>query len=113
MSSAAKGIKVSASAGSFYADRTEENRSALGTTESQRRFSSSIVALTARQPIYRKKDLIAIEQSAAAYKSAEAALKASEHTLFGRVFMSWIEVLTARDFSSVKPRCWMPPLGFN
>jgi protease secretion system outer membrane protein len=97
MSSATKGVKVSASAGSFYADRTEENRSALGTTESQRRFSSSIVALTARQPLYRKKDLIAIEQSAAAYQSAEAALKAAEHTLFGRVFMSWIEVLTARD----------------
>jgi len=97
MSAAAKGIKVSASAGSFYADRTEENRSALGATESQRRFSSSIVALTARQPLYRKKDLIAIEQSAAAYQSAEAALKAAEHTLFGRVFMSWIEVLTARD----------------
>lgn len=97
LSSAAKGIKVSASAGSFYADRTEENRSALGTTESQRRFSSSIAALTARQPLYRKKDLIAIEQSAAAYQSAEAALKAAEHALFGRVFMSWIEVLTARD----------------
>lgn len=97
MSSAAKGIKVSASAGSFYADRTEENRGALGTTESQRRFSSSIVALTARQPLYRKKDLIAIEQSAAAYQSAEEVLKAAEHMLFGRVFMSWIEVLTARD----------------
>lgn len=97
LSSAAKGIKVSASAGSFYADRTEENRSALGTTESQRRFSSSIAALTARQPLYRKKDLIAIEQSAAAYQSAEAALKAAEHALFGRVFISWIEVLTARD----------------
>jgi outer membrane protein TolC len=97
MSSAAKGIKVSASAGSFYADRTEENRSALGTIESQRRFSSSIAAVTARQPLYRKKDLVAIEQSAAAYQSAEAALKAAEHTLFGRVFMSWIEVLTARD----------------
>lgn len=97
LSSAAKGIKVSASAGSFYADRTEENRSVLGTTESQRRFSSSIAALTARQPLYRKKDLIAIEQSAAAYQSAEAALKAAEHALFGRVFMSWIEVLTARD----------------
>lgn len=97
LSSAAKGIKVSASAGSFYADRTEENRSVLGTTESQRRFSSSIAALTARQPLYRKKDLIAIEQSAAAYQSAEAALKAAEHALFGRVFISWIEVLTARD----------------
>ena len=97
MSSAAKGIKLSASAGSFYADRTEENRSALGTAETQRRFSSSIVALTARQPIYRKKDLIAIEQAAVAYQSAEATLKAAEHTLFGRVFMSWIEVLTARD----------------
>ncbi|NBW00858.1 MAG: hypothetical protein EBR85_03955 [Betaproteobacteria bacterium] len=97
LSSAARGIKVSASAGSFYADRTEENRSALGTTETQRRFSSSIVALTARQPIYRKKDLIAIEQAAAAYQGAEATLRAAEHALFGRVFSSWIEVLTARD----------------
>ena len=97
VSSAAKGIKISASAGSFYANRTEQNRGLLGASETQREFSSSIASLTARQSLYRKKDLISIEQAAANYQASEATLKASEYALFGRVFMSWVEVLTARD----------------
>lgn len=96
-SSTALGLKISASASGFYTDRTEESRTLGGTSEVNRRFNSTLAALSARQPLYRKKESIGVTQAAAQFQSSEALAKSAEQALFGRVFMAWVEVLTARD----------------
>lgn len=96
-STAALGLRVTASANGFYTDRTEENRTLGGTSEVNRRFNSTLASITARQPLYRKKESIGITQAAAQFQSSEALAKSAEQALFGRVFMAWVEVLTARD----------------
>lgn len=96
-SSSALGLKVTATANGFYTDRTEEGRTLGGTSETSRRFNSTLAAITARQPLYRKKEAIGVTQAAAQFQSSEALAKSAELALFGRVFMAWVEVLTARD----------------
>lgn len=94
---AALGLKITASANGFYTDRTEEFRSIAGPSEANRRFNSVLASIMARKPLYRKKDSIAVEQAATQYQSSEALEKSADHVLFGRVFMAWVEILTARD----------------
>lgn len=97
LASTAMGIKVMASATSYYSERTEESRSVLGVTELQRQFSANQIAITARKPIYRPRETAAIDQAEAQFQGAEALLKAADNALFARVFNAWIEILTARD----------------
>lgn len=96
-SASALGLKVTASANGFYTDRTEESRTLAGSSEISRHFNSSLAAITARQPIYRKKESVGVDQAAVQFQSSEALAKSAEQALFGRVFMAWVEVLTARD----------------
>lgn len=96
-SASALGLKVTAAVNGFYTDRTEESRTIAGSSEINRRFNSSLASITARQPLYRKKESIGIQQAAVQFQSSEALAKSAEQALFGRVFMAWVEVLTARD----------------
>ncbi len=96
-SASALGLKVTAAANGFYSDRTEESRTMAGSSQVNRHFNSSLASITARQPLYRKKESIGITQAATQFQSSEALAKSAEQALFGRVFMAWVEVLTARD----------------
>ena len=98
LASSGMGVKVTLSASSFYTDRLEESRGVTGSTETQRSFTSNQVYITAKKPIYRRRESSAIEQAEAVFRSAEAMLSSAEYTLFGRVYLAWIEILTARDF---------------
>lgn len=95
--SAGLGVKVSASATSFYTDRTEESRGVSGNIETQRNFNGNQVYLTAKKPLYRKRDALAVDQAEAQLRSAEAQLESADQNLLGRVFLAWTEILAARD----------------
>jgi len=97
INSAALGLKVTATVNSFHAERTEESRLVSGSVSSNRHLNSSLATITARQPLYRKKDFLAVEQATMQLQSAEAMAESATHVLFGRVFIAWVEILTARD----------------
>lgn len=94
---AATGIKVIASATSFYTDRTEESTAGQTSTSAQRSFAANQVSLTAKKPLYRPRDIASTEQAYAQVQAAEALLLSADYTLLGRVFLVWAEVMTARD----------------
>ena len=94
---AATGIKVTASATSFYTDRTEESTAGQTSTSAQRSFAANQVSLTAKKPLYRPRDIASTEQAYAQVQAAEALLLSADYTLLGRVFLVWAEVMTARD----------------
>ena len=95
---AALGIKVTASATTFYSDRTEESR---GVSEVQRSFTGNQLYITAKKPLYRPREIAAIDQTHAQFQGADALLSSAENALFGRVFLAWIEILTARDLMHI------------
>jgi outer membrane protein TolC len=91
------GVKVSATAGSFITDRTEAQPSNRLESESDRQFTSSQMTVSARKPLYRRKDQLSVEQVRSRYQSAQALVEASEQRLFAKVVMAWVEVLVSRD----------------
>lgn len=98
---AALGIKVTASATTFYSDRTEESRGVMGVSEVQRSFTGNQLYITAKKPLYRPREIAAIDQAHAHFQGADALLSSAENALFGRVFLAWIEILTARDLMHI------------
>ena len=97
LAAAATGIKVIASATSFYTDRTEESAAGQTSTSVQRSFAANQVSITAKKPLYRPRDIASVEQAYAQVQTAEALLLSADYTLLGRVFLVWAEVMTARD----------------
>lgn len=93
------GVKVSATAGSFITDRTEAQPSNRLESESDRQFTSSQMTVSARKPLYRRKDQLSVEQVRSRYQSAQALVEASEQRLFAKVVMAWVEVLVSRIVS--------------
>ena len=91
------GLKVSATGGSFYTDRTEAQPSNLLSQENDRQFTSSQITISARKPLYRKKDQLMVDQAHARLRSALALVEASEQRLFAKVVMAWIDILVSRD----------------
>lgn len=97
LAESALGVKVTATATSFYTDRTEESRLTSGTVDDQRSFNAHQIAIGARKPLYRKKEKIAIEQAFLNFQQNEALADYAEQELYGRVFIAWMDVLSARD----------------
>ena len=60
-------LKINASGSAFYTDRTEQVQGALTTSDIQRDFVARQLVLAARQPIYRKREQLAIEQAVAKF----------------------------------------------
>ncbi len=94
-------LKINASASAFYTDRTEQVQGALSTSDIQRDFVARQLILAARQPIYRKRDQLAIEQAVAKFQESSARARQVELEVAGRVLMSWVEILGARDTMSL------------
>ncbi len=97
----ALGIKVTASATTFYSDRTEESRGVASVSEVQRSLTGHQLYITAKKPLYRPRENAAIDQAHAQFQGADALLSSAENALFGRVFLAWIEILTARDLMQI------------
>ncbi len=90
-------LKINASGSAFYTDRTEQIQGALGTSDVQRDFVARQLVLAARQPLYRKREQLAIEQSVARFQEASARAQHAELDLASRVLLSWVDILAARD----------------
>ncbi len=91
------GVKVSATGGSFYTDRTEAQSSSALSQESDRQFTSSQITISARKPLYRRKDQLMVDQAHARLRSAHALVEASEQRLFAKIVMAWMDILVSRD----------------
>lgn len=97
----ALGVSVTASATSYYSDRREESPTITGSADIARSFAGNQAAITLRKPLYRKREQKAVAQAAARFHAASALVEAADHTLFGQLFLSWIEVLAARDLLQI------------
>jgi outer membrane protein, protease secretion system len=94
---AAMGLKITASGSAFYTDRTEQVQNLQGSSDLQRDFVAQQLVIAARQPIYRKREQVAIEQAAAKFQESLSRERQVELDLSGRVLMAWVEILAARD----------------
>lgn len=91
------GPRVSLSISAFRNSRTEESRNVFGQTiEIERDFNTRNAALQARQPLYRKRDSLALVQADVQVMAAEKSLLFAEQDLYLRVASAWIETLSAR-----------------
>ena len=93
--SAALGVKVSASATSFYTDRTEQSVGASGSTELHRNFGSSQVYLTAKKPLYRKRDTLTVEQAEAQHRRMQAITHQTKIRLSAQAIQAYSKVGTS------------------
>lgn len=95
------GPKVTLSMSIFKTERLEEVTSFSGQrSDIDRRFESRLNQLQARQPLYRKREFLGVEQAVAQVESARRTLKAAEQDLNLRVVLAWVEILTARANSA-------------
>ncbi len=92
------GPRVTLSSSSFKTERTEESTNFLGQTqENDRKFSSRLTQIQARQPIYRHRDHVTIDQAQARQQAAREAFLAAEQDLQFRLLESWVDVLSSRE----------------
>jgi outer membrane protein len=94
---AAMRLKITASGSAFYTDRTEQVQGLQGSSDLQRDFVAQQLVIAARQPIYRQRERVSIEQSVATFQGAQARERQAELELAGRVLIAWVEILAARD----------------
>lgn len=90
-------LKVTASGSTFYTDRTEKLQGSQDASDLRRDFVAAQVVLAARQPIYRKREQVAIEQAVTKFQEASARAKQVELDVAGRVLLAWVDILGARD----------------
>lgn len=92
------GPKVTLSGSTFRTERTEESTNFLGqTTQTDRAFNSHLFQIQARQPIYRQRDRVALEQANTELEAARQGLLYAEQDLYSRLIGAWVNILTARD----------------
>lgn len=93
----ALGPKVSLSMSAFRTDRIETSRNILGqSVDTARRFDTQNAVIQARQPVYRKREALGVDQAQAQQAAAEKILLFAEQDLQSRLVSAWIEVLAAR-----------------
>ena len=92
------GPRVTLSSSAFKTERTEESTNFLGKTlQTDRQFNSRLTQIQARQPIYRHRDHVSIDQAQARKEAAQQALLAAEQDLHFRLLESWVDVLSSRE----------------
>lgn len=96
--------QVTLSASSSRSDRKEETSSFFGPIEVDRKINSRIAQVQARQPIYRRRALMDVEQSQAELESARSALLAAEQELLVRLLTAWLDILSAREQIQIQNR---------
>lgn len=96
------GPQVTFSASTFRSERKEETGSIFGPVEVDRRINSRIAQVQARQPIYRRRADMQIEQAQAELEGARELVAAAEQDLQARLIAAWLEVLAVRDQISVQ-----------
>jgi outer membrane protein, protease secretion system len=89
--------QVTFSASAFRSNRKEETNSFTGPVEVDRRINSHIAQVQARQPIYRKRAEMDIEQSQAELEGARELLQAADQDLQSRLLVAWVEILSLRE----------------
>lgn len=95
------GPKVTLSMTTFKTERVEESRTFTGqTVDTTRRFDTQNAVVQARQPIYRKREWLGVDQAQAQQAAAEQTLHYAEQDLQTRLVGAWIEVLAARTLVS-------------
>ena len=95
------GPKVSLSGSLFRTNRVEESRNFLGQpVDISRRFDTQNATVQARQPIYRKRESLGVDQALAQESAAENILYFAEQDLQVRLVSAWLEVLAARTLVS-------------
>jgi outer membrane protein, protease secretion system len=98
------GPQVTFSASAFRSNRKEEVGSIAGSIEVDRRINSHIAQVQARQPLYRKRVSMDIEQSQAELEGSRELLQAANQDLQARLLAAWLEVLSIRDQLEVQAR---------
>lgn len=95
------GPKVSLALSAFKNDRIEESRNFLGqSVDTARHFNTQNAVVQARQPLYRKRDALGVDQAQAQQSSAESTVLFAEQDLQTRLVNAWVEVLAARTLVS-------------
>lgn len=96
------GPKVSLSVSAFRNNRVEESRNFLGeSVDISRRFDTQNAVVQARQPLYRKRELLGVDQARAQEAAAGKVLLFAEQDLQLRLASAWLEVLSARALVSI------------
>lgn len=99
--SAMLGPKVSLSVSAFKNERVEETRNVLGqTVDFERDFTTKNAIVQARQPLFRKREFLGVDQAQAQESAAEKLFTFAEQDLHARVVSAWIDVLAARTLVS-------------
>ncbi len=98
------GPQVTFSASTFRSERKEETGSIFGPIEVERRINSHIAQVQARQPIYRRRADMQIEQAQAELDAARELVSAAEQDLQARLLAAWLEVLGLREQILVQSR---------
>lgn len=94
---AALGPKVSLTMSTFKNDRVEESQNFLGQrVDTARHFSTQNAIVQARQPLYRKRDALGVDQAKAQEAGAGQVVLYAEQDLQSRLVGAWIDVLAAR-----------------
>lgn len=92
------GPKVTLSISSFKTERTEESTLVSGIVQQQdRNFNSRLTQIQARQPVYRLRDYLTIEQAHIKRQAANEALLSAEQDLLFRLFAAWLDVLASQE----------------
>lgn len=91
------GPKVSLSGTVFRTNRIEQSRDIFGQAfDASRRFDTQNATIQARQPIYRKRESLGVDQAIAQESAAENIMLYAEQDLQARLVNTWLEVLSAR-----------------
>jgi outer membrane protein TolC len=95
------GPKVSLSVNISRTERVEESTNILGQrSEIDRSFESRLNQIQARQPIFRKRELVSVEQAESQAEASRRVLVSAEQDLAMRLLMAWTDVLVARENKS-------------
>lgn len=106
--SAMLGPKVSLSVSAFKNERVEETRNILGqTVDFERDFSTKNAVIQARQPLYRKREFLGVDQAQAQESAAEKLFQFAEQDLHARVVSAWVDVLAARTLVSTYSEAYL------
>lgn len=92
------GPRITLSSSATKTERVEESTSIFGQTrQTDRQFNSRLTQIQARQPLYRHRDHVSIDQAQARQQAALQALAAAEQDLHFRLLESWVNVLSFRE----------------
>lgn len=87
--------EISLTGSTQFNDRNIDFRDA--TPSINNRFNSNALSLSLRQPVYRRQNLVAVEQGRTQVEQADAVLAQASQDLITRVSQAYFDVLLARD----------------